>query len=206
MVSVFSLENLLNHLRQASENLNDIHFYHFSEAMLEFSNSFSFLGTALSMAFSDISTKAQLVQTNFKDSSVVGLQSMIMDEVRRGVEKMHSSRETSTARTVLRLLWFLDFLKEMITCMVRSPDWKLSKCCSHAYETALAPHHPWAVRMAAKLGIKTVPSKSEYLNRLLGNLDPARQMEMMQQMVEYSTPMRETLWKFYHENNLTTLP
>lgn len=206
MVSTFNLENLLQHLRLASENLNDVNFYHFSEAMLEYSNSFSFLGRALSMAFSDIITKAQLIQANFKNSRFTGLQSMILDEISRGVEKINSEPNISTARTVLRLLWFFDFLKELITNLINNPKWKLSKACSKAYDAALAPHHPWPVRMAASLGIKTVPNKQEYMNRLFGNIPYEQQIQAFTAMIETSTPLREALWNFYHQNKLTDLP
>lgn len=206
MVAVFNLENLLSHLRQAAENLDDIHFYHFSEAMLEYSNSFSFLGMALSMAFSDITTKAHTIQENFKNSSFTGLQTMILDEIARGVEKVHTDKAASTARTILRLLWFFDFLKELITNLMTQPSWSLSKACTVAYDSALGPHHPWPVRFAAKLGIKTVPSKQEYMNRLLGNVPYDKQIEVFRTMIELSQPLREALWKFYHDNKLTNLP
>lgn len=206
MVAVFNLENLLNHLRAAQLNLDDINFYNFSEAMLEYSNSFSFLGRALSMAFSDISSKAKIIQENFKNSPITGIQSMIRDEVSRGVEKEKSSKKASTARTVLRLLWFFDFLREMITNLITHPEFSLDKACRKAYKKALAPHHPWAVRVAAKLGIKTVPNKEEYMNRLCGNIGYERQIEVFQTMMNESTPIRETLWKFYIDNRLTDLP
>ena len=207
MVSVFSLENLIDHLKQAAENLDDIHFYHFSEAMMEFSNSFSFLGRALSMAFSDISTKAQAIEKNFKNSPNPGLQSMILGEVERGVQRNNSEEGPSTARTVLRLLWFFDFLKDMITNVMENEKWKLSKSCSKAYDSALAPHHPWHVRLAAGLGIKTVPSKKEYMDRLLGrDKTLEEQMGLFKMMLDYSAPIRETLWGFYHQHRLTDLP
>lgn len=206
MVAVFDLDNLLTHLKAAGENLDDIHFFHFSEAMLEYSNSFSFLGRALSMAFSDIITKAHAIQNNFKNSQMVGLQSMIRDEISRNVTRNNTENSPSTARTVLRLLWFFDFLKDMITNLITCPDWKLSKCCTKAYNSALAPHHPWPVRLAAKLGIKTVPNKKEYMDRLLGNKSLEEQLGIFKLMIENSTPIRETLWRFYHENRLTDLP
>jgi Glycolipid transfer protein (GLTP) len=206
MSGVFNYDNLMNHLQKASENLEDIHFYHFSEAMQEFSNSFAFLGMALSMAFSDITTKARAIQDNFKNLSITGLQTMIREEIRRGVERNNDKSSPSTARTVLRLLWFFDFLKEIITNVLNNPAQKLSDACSEAYSVALAPHHPWHVRMAAKLGIKTVPSKEEYLNRLIGPMPLEKQLDLFRTMLEASTPIREKLWQFYNENRLTDLP
>ena len=68
--------------------------------MLEFSASFAFLGKAMSM---------------------------IMDEVSRGVERENSKkRYISTARTVLRLLWFFDFLVHLLENLAEHLDWKMS--------------------------------------------------------------------------------
>ena len=206
MVSGFNLDNLLNHLRLASENLDDIHYLHFSEAMIEYTHSFSFLGVALSMAFSDISTKAQFIQNNFKNSDFTGLQSMILNEISRGVEKNNNDRNPSTARTVLRLLWFFDFLKDITTNLVNHEDWPLAKSCRKAYKSALAPHHPWHIRFGAKIAIKTVPSRKEYMDRVFGNRPYSEQLAMFQTMLDCSNPIRETLWNFYKQHKLTELP
>lgn len=100
----FDINKLFYNLERAADNLGDINHLNFAEAMLEFSNSFSFLGRALSMAFSDITTKANIIKANFQGSEFTGLQSMILDEVRRGVERNNNEDHPSTARTVLRLM------------------------------------------------------------------------------------------------------
>lgn len=82
----------------------------------------------------------------------------------------------------------------------------MSKCCRKAYDQALGPHHPWAVRMAAKIGIKTVPNRDEYMNRLLGQAPLETQLDLFRRMMELSAPLREVLWQFYNEHNLTGLP
>ncbi|CAG9326905.1 unnamed protein product [Blepharisma stoltei] len=207
MVSQFDINKLFEHLEQAAVNLDEIHYLHFADAMLEFSNSFAFLGRALSMAFSDITSKAAIIKNNFQGSQFTGLQSMISDEIRRGVERFHQDdHHASTARTILRLMWFFDFLRQLIINFSTHLDWKMSKCVSEAYDDAFGPHHPWPVRMAAKVGIKTVPNREEYGRRLLGDISLERQLELFNRMLELSSPIREALWNFYKRNNLTELP
>lgn len=65
-------------------------------------------------------------------------------------EKLPSSdyrhHYTSTARTVLRNMWLLDFLHHLMAKLYDDRSAKLSSCAKHAYSEGLGPHHPWVVR------------------------------------------------------------
>lgn len=52
------------------------------------------------------------------------------------------------SRTVLRLLWFLDFIYEIINEVYEDREKELSKICRESYNKALAHHHPWYIRTA----------------------------------------------------------
>ena len=94
---------------------------------------------------------------------------MIEDDIAKGVEKLNGENNskinkemhkgdkklakddyrhhfTSTARTVLRNLWLLDFLHSFMDMIHDQRDAKLSACAKHAYSEGLGPHHPWVVR------------------------------------------------------------
>lgn len=62
----------------------------------------------------------------------------------------------STARTVLRLMWFLDYVYVLLDQLITRPNESLSHICADAYNIALAPHHPFAVRFAARTGMLMV--------------------------------------------------
>lgn len=62
----------------------------------------------------------------------------------------------STARTVLRLMWFLDYVAVLLERLIIKPNDSLGSICSEAYSIALAPHHPFAVRFAARTGMLVV--------------------------------------------------
>lgn len=62
----------------------------------------------------------------------------------------------STARTVLRLMWFLDYVAVLLEKLIIKPNDSLGSICAEAYSIALAPHHPFAVRFAARTGMLVV--------------------------------------------------
>lgn len=53
---------------------------------------------------------------------------------------------TSSARTVLRALWFLDFLSMFFQMAYNDREVHLSHCAKEAYGQCLGPHHTWVVR------------------------------------------------------------
>lgn len=62
----------------------------------------------------------------------------------------------STARTVLRLMWFLDYVAVLLEKLINNQNDSLGSICSEAYSIALAPHHPFTVRFAARTGMLIV--------------------------------------------------
>lgn len=53
-------------------------------------------------------------------------------------------------------MWFLDYVYILLDLLIRKPNASLGSICSEAYNLALAPHHPFAVRFAAKTGMLIV--------------------------------------------------
>jgi hypothetical protein len=72
--------------------------------------------------------------------------------------KMDSYKEyESTARTVLRLMWFLDFTFSLLKGLVTDKKRSLSSICSESYSTAFSAHHPTHIWVAVKAGMLLVP-------------------------------------------------
>lgn len=51
-----------------------------------------------------------------------------------------------SSRTILRLLWFVDFVIEILKNLCERPNDELSSICRDSYEKCLGPHHTWIVR------------------------------------------------------------
>lgn len=53
-------------------------------------------------------------------------------------------------------MWFLDYVYVLLDQLINRPNQSLSNICADAYNIALAPHHPFAVRFAARTGMLMV--------------------------------------------------
>jgi hypothetical protein len=113
---------------------------------------------------------------------------------------------TSTSRTNLRLMWFMDMIWELINNLLNTPDKKLSKCGKEAYETALAHHHPFAVRTAAKVGFMTISGRDGFVGKFTESKDKKEQIDRLEGLRDGIKIVKTHLWKFYEEKELTKLP
>lgn len=202
----FSFPRLLDLIASASATPDNIQYGPFCDLMIEFSKAFASMGRALSFAFSDITSKAEIIRGKFSSTQWSGLQEMVREEIRLGVEREHGDHP-STARTLLRLMWFLNFLQSIISNLITDKASKLSAITQHAYDESLAPHHPWPVRLGAAIGIKTVPKRTAFVAHLFGEgRSEAEYDAMLGQIAQGTLPLRNALWGFYESNRLTGLP
>ena len=69
----------------------------------------------------------------------------------------------STAWIVVRGAWFFDFMGELMRLVVVDRDMPLRKVAITAYETKLAPHHPWMLRKLVSVGLNACTSREGFL-------------------------------------------
>ena len=108
---------------------------------------------------------------------------------------------TSTARTVLRTLWLIDFLHIFFSLIVTKPDQALSTNAREAYDQAFGAHHEWVVRQGAKVAMYAMPTK-EVLMVSTG----IKEESHLATIVEGSDRIRLELWRYYKLKGLDTLP
>lgn len=104
-------------------------------------------------------------------------------------------------------MWFLDFMSCLVNYIEGNRALKTSECCKKAYDEALGPHHPFAVRMAAKTAMSFTPSREKFLKELF----PAEMTEEQKYLAfkkcgENLKPIKEHLWKYYGDHKLKELP
>jgi Glycolipid transfer protein (GLTP) len=56
------------------------------------------------------------------------------------------AKYTSSARTLLRNMWLLDFVSLLFKLVFDNREAALSSCAKDAYAATLGNHHPWVVR------------------------------------------------------------
>lgn len=119
-------------------------------------------------------------------------------------EKLHKDdpklKFTSTARTVLRNMWLLDFLHHFFLMLDQDRKAKLSAVAKHAYSEGLGPHHPWVIRQGAKVAMLACPSRDSFLTETQASY------EQVKEILGYIDTFREVLWQYYKDKGLVDLP
>lgn len=132
-------------------------------------------------------------------------------QMERGTERMNSpGKYVSGARSVLRLMWFLDFLRSLLAQLADADSAKeLRECAQVAYDTALASHHPWILRKTIGGAIYFLPHKATFLANLAaagGLADTSSIQARLSAFLECMEPVRLSLWDFYRSHGIADLP
>jgi len=217
--SKFNADALIKHLEDINASLGDIPTESWNGTMIEFVKIFNQMGSAMSMAFSDITSKVTIIRRNAKYWTDLkgGIVSMIRHEtaLRINVLNGENPKEApdpkyknyeATSRTVLRLMWFLDFTSVMLNNIQNDRKVAISDAAKRAYSEALGPHHPFIVRTAAGLAMMAAPGRDKLLNGLFPATSEDEKYKYVKQIVDLVGPIRTFLWKFYTDNELTKLP
>ena len=173
----FNYDICLKNFQEAEKDLENINIYYLLRPIWEITKAFKALSTALSVGFSDITSKVDIwrinIKTHFPDAKSV--QDVIEKEIELKIHELNGENNsklghkkktpyhdfTSSTRTMLRLSWFLNFFKTIIDGALNKPEKTFADCIKESYETVLAPHHPWLVRKGAAVGISFAPAKRE---------------------------------------------
>ena len=139
------------------------------------------LGTVLSIAFSDVETKTNLIDENYqywceclaedeiklsdliteeKDSNVWECNGSNNDNINAIKNAKHEWKRTykSSSRTITRISWFINFLNEFFY-LLHSTDMSSADLSKQAYNNHLADNHNFVVRAGANLALNIVPTR-----------------------------------------------
>ena len=166
----FDMERWMGQMKTLAETTDRIDIQLWHDFLMEITYLFKEFGATLSMAFSDVVEKAEVIKNN-RDYHVKthGLQNpnlwdIIQHEINLGdgIIRLNGDdnhkmlkkdkkgtwlwKYISTTRTVLRNLWLLDYVEALMNNLRTDEKATISKCAKRAYKKALAPHHPWAVK------------------------------------------------------------
>lgn len=173
----FDFDLCVSLFEECAKDLDNLNPYLLLRPIWEVTKAFKALSTALSVGFSDITSKVETWRDIFKQyyPDCNSIQEIIEKEISLKIhecngdnnsDKGHKKKTTyytycSGTRTLLRLTWFLDFFSTILKYSLDLPDKSFCDCIKESYNKALAPHHPWLVRQGASIGISMAPSKRE---------------------------------------------
>jgi len=162
----FDFKCLSFKLIKASENPEKLNLFYTISSIYDFTKIFEKISSALSLGFSDITKKSEIMRqlffNNYQDAE--DLQDLLTKEMNLGEEIYkcngenngplgHGSDKYATyvsgCRTFLRLMWFLEYLIDIFEGLLKD-DGKGSgkKIVRDSYDKVLSPHHRYLVRKA----------------------------------------------------------
>ena len=164
----FNFEDIFSKLKIASENPDNLNPFYTLSAIYDFTKIFYQISTALSMGFSDITTKAEQMRVKFEEyQDSNDIQDLLYKEIQLGVYKLNGSNNKklghgsdqyskyiSASRTFLRLLWFLEYLIDIFETIIKDDGTtNIKKILGDSYQKILAPRHNFLVRKAVGLAL-----------------------------------------------------
>ena len=111
----------------------------------------------------------QYLQTFCKIEEKFKCQPLNEDDNKKTIKKMAKvdvkpwmEKYQSTSRTLWRGVWFIEFIGIVCTEFVNQRTAKMSKIAGEAYDAALAPHHPWALKKVAGMAMRAVKAREKF--------------------------------------------
>jgi len=220
----FNYDLCVTYFEEAAKDLNNLNPWFLFRAIWEITKAFKALSTALSVGFSDITSKVEvwrtIIKENYSDCNTV--QEVLEKELNLKIHELNGDNNSdfghkkktqyytyvSGTRTLLRLTWFLDFFNSILKNSEVEKTKGFNDCIRMAYDKALAPHHPWLVRKGAGIGISLAPSKREKaMNAFFGKETYDEEVQAkIRRWQEVTYKIWEKLYAYYETNKLLSLP
>jgi len=83
---------------------------------------------------------------------------------------------------------------------------KAHTVCKSAYNDTLAKHHTFLIRKGAQVAMYTIPTRGDLLRRVCHNVDVARAVEMLPDMLKHMHMVYDRTDKLYTLHDLHNLP
>ena len=115
---------------------------------------------------------------------------------------------------VVRGAWFMEYLEAILYCLCFKKDMQCSDAAIHAYESALARHHPWFLQKGAKLGMRLACSRATFIKNLCTEQTkvtgspylPAQAEADFEELYTYIKHLTAHLWGFFRHLGLEEIP
>lgn len=172
------------------------------------------LGRTFEFAMADLNKKMAVARTRMGETAIdmgvpeqeVTLQDMVERDIR--LEVTHAGKKAAPAsRTILRLMWFVEFIGVLLGTLAKNPDKELKKVVSEAYERTLAPRHVWLLRKAARSGMRLLPSKDVFRKRLgTTGMTADEECDKLAEWAVEAEAVADHMWAYMGSKNLAELP
>eukprot|EP00753_Platysulcus_tardus_P002325 PLAT11645.1.p2 GENE.PLAT11645.1~~PLAT11645.1.p2 ORF type:complete len:280 (+),score=132.54 PLAT11645.1:29-841(+) len=172
------------------------------------------LGTAFGFASSDIEHKIEVMKTRMTEEATargdpedwLDLLAAVQKNIDDGACYTCRSPE-NVARTLLRLLWFLDFVYLFTNKMTAEPDEKLYVCAKEAYWGSIYPFHNFLVRATVSAALNFTPTRETFATTVSrGSMTPDEVPSRMRTLADKVVVVKDPLRQFFKDNDINDVP
>ena len=164
----FDFQNISYKLQKAAIMPDKLNPFYTISSIFDFTKFFKKISSALSMGFSDITSKSEIIRKKFQEYPyATDIQDLLNTEMQLGIHKLNGennkslghkkdqyAKYVSASRTFLRLLWFLEYLTDVFENVLKDDgNGEIKKILGDSYDKVLAPHHSFIVKRAVGLAL-----------------------------------------------------
>jgi len=221
----YDFKQIFYKLQRASETPKNLNPFYTISATYDFTKFFKEISSALSMGFSDITEKSEIMRQRFEQfPNATNIQDLLTKEMEFGnnIYKLNGdnnkilghgngqfSKYISATRTYLRLLWFMEYLIDVFESLLKDDgNGPIKKILGDSYNKVLAPHHPFLVRKAVGIALTFSSAGNVAKTVKLVFEHPVYDNEA-KKTIQQTINLMKIIWKggheFYEKNNLLGL-
>lgn len=205
----FDLQLVKKCFEEAKLEQNEILIDKYLEGFKEIDRFFRMMGTLFGFIAKDITEKSRILQEHKAENpeQFVSVQSMVEYEVSNDLTRCKTeSGLLSGSRTLLRLhrslLFFSKFLERLPNI---DNDARCSDVATEVYGETLGKFHPWLIRQAAYLAMKSLPIKRVLIQDYIKQSHEEAQ-ELVPLLVKAMLDVYDVVQNLYAEKDLLKLP
>lgn len=219
----FDFRTIYFKLIKAAETPNNLNPFYTISAIYDFTKFFNQISTALSMGFSDITEKSQIMRQRFNEyPNATDIQNLLIQEMQLNIHKLNGdnngslghrntrySKYISATRTFLRLLWFLEYLTDIFESVIKdNGNGPIKTILGDSYNKVLAPRHGFLVRKAVGIALtfSSAGTVAETVRLIFGY---PQYNDMARKTIKDTINLMKIIWnggnEFYKRNNLLGL-
>ena len=219
----FDFKSIYTKLQKASETPEQLNPFYTLSSINDFTKIFKEISSALSMGFSDITSKCGKMRKKFEEYPYAkDIQDLLRTEMSLNIHKLNKDNNkklghgddeykdyVSACRTFLRLLWFLEYLIDIFENVLKDDGTGAIKTIlGNSYDKVLAPHHTFVVKNAVKFALmfSSAGSVSKNVNIIFGFKE---YNDEAKNVVQSTLDLMKKIWKggndFYEKNSLLDL-
>jgi len=170
---------------------------------------FIMLGTVFGFVGSDVKAKLEILEAFRKGEGKASYETVEkMLEFEKRTDLIHTNKEASGSRTLLRLHRALNFVSKFLDKIDGLKDSEgTSHVAKEAYTDTLAKYHPWLIQKGAILAMYALPNKKDLISKVCdGKIEVSEARRLLHDVISSTEKIYNQCEAAYKGHDLLSLP